>query len=406
MMKVLVLGFGVSGKASASLLRKEGYEVVAADKNPGPGVLPDRADLPLEGFSQVILSPGVPPTHPIVQRALAAGIEVVGEAEMAMRRVENRCIGITGTNGKTTVALLTEHVLNASGIKARAVGNVGLALSEYLLAPDKSEVLVIELSSFQLETLETKKLKSSVCLNITPDHLDRYPSMHEYAMAKAKIQDCSEKLFLSNQVVSEYGDCFKPSFEIFEHLEETVAPIFSLEYIQLGVPEKQNVQAAEALCREFGVGYEQFLKALTTFRKPHHRIEWVGEKRGVHYINDSKGTNVDAVLHAMELFKGPVILIAGGVDKGASYTPWIEKFQGVVKKIIAYGQAASKMEGELAAFFPFQRVEKFSDAFDAASCNAVSGDSVVLSPGCSSYDQFRDYKHRGDEFRNRFKSLQ
>ncbi|HEX2582862.1 MAG TPA: UDP-N-acetylmuramoyl-L-alanine--D-glutamate ligase [Chlamydiales bacterium] len=404
--KILVLGYGVSGKASAALLKSRGFSVVVADKNPGENVVPDAADFPLDEIAQVVVSPGIPSSHPIVQTAMARSIEVLGETEMAFRFLENRCVGVTGTNGKTTVTMLVEHVLNAAGIRARAVGNIGTALSDYLLSPDAKEVLVVELSSFQLETLQAKKLQASVYLNLTPDHLNRYSSLRAYAAAKARIQDCSDKLFVSKQVVADYGDLLKPGFQIFESEEESVAPISWLEYIQLGVPERQNVQAAAALCAAFGVGKEQFLKALKQFKKPPHRIEWVGAVRGVHYINDSKGTNVDAVLHAIALFKGPVILIAGGVDKGASYQPWIQKFQGIVKKIIAYGQAASKMEVELAPFFPFQRVEKFESAFDTASHEAIAGDCVLLSPACSSFDQFRDYEHRGDEFRNKFKSLQ
>jgi len=407
MAKVIVLGYGVSGKASAALLRAQGIDVIAIDRNPSENVFLDRPDFPLEGVSQVVRSPGIAPSHPIVARALAQSIEVVGETELAFRFLKNRAIGITGTNGKTTVTLLVEHVLNVSGIQARAVGNIGVALSEYLLAPDPNDLLVIELSSFQLETLNEKKLQAAVYLNLTPDHLDRYSSMEAYAAAKAKIQDCSHKLFVSDQVANEYGHLLKPGFHLFEHkLKETIASISWLEYIQLGAPERQNVQAAEALCAEFGVGKKQFLEALKQFKKPHHRIEWIGEMGGVHYINDSKGTNVDAVLHAIDLFKGPVVLIAGGVDKGASYAPWIEKFQGIVKKIIAYGQAASKMEGELASFFPFEKVDKFECAFNRASAAAVRGDCVLLSPGCSSYDQFPNYEYRGDAFRKKFNSLQ
>jgi UDP-N-acetylmuramoylalanine--D-glutamate ligase len=406
MTKVLVLGYGISGKASAALLRSRGDDVVAADKKPEVGVLLDRADLPLDGFTQVVLSPGIPRTHPIAVRAMAMGIEVVGEIELCFRLLQNRCVGVTGTNGKTTTTLLVEHALNGSGVKARAVGNVGLALSEYLLAPDLSEVLVIELSSFQLETVKTKKLEASVYLNLTPDHLDRYTSMQDYAAAKARIQACSNKLFVSRQVAEEYGDLLKAGYLLFERDEEAALPISWIENIQAGGPERQNVEAAEALCRELGVSSEEFARALRSFRKPDHRIEWVGTCKGVHYVNDSKGTNIDAVLHAIALFQGPVILIAGGVDKGASYKPWIEKFRGIVKKIVAYGEAASKMEGELAAYFPFQRVEKFAEAFDLASGDAASGDSVLLSPGCSSFDQFQNYEHRGDEFKTRFKSLQ
>ena len=406
MAKVLVLGYGVSGKASAALLRSRGFGVVAVDKSPADGVLLDSADFCVDGIEQVVISPGIAFSHPIVQKALASSIEVIGETELAFRLVENQCVGITGTNGKTTVTMLVEHVLNASGIRAKAVGNIGTPLSQYLLAPNPEEVLVVELSSFQLDTLQAKKLKASVYLNLTPDHLDRYPTMRDYAAAKAKIQNCSDKLFVSKQVAEEYGDLLKPGFEIFEYDQEALAPNSWLEYIQLGAPERQNVQAAEALCAEFGVGKDRFLEAIKDFKKPHHRIEWIGEARGVHYFNDSKGTNVDAVLHAMELFKGPVILIAGGVDKGASYQRWIKKFEGIVKKIIAYGEAASRMEAELSPFFLFERFELFGDAFDTASREAKEGDSVLLSPGCSSFDQFRNYEHRGDEFRKKFKSLQ
>jgi UDP-N-acetylmuramoylalanine--D-glutamate ligase len=385
MKKVLVLGFGVSGKAAAALLRSRGIVVVAADKNPAPDMFVDSADFPLDDITQVVLSPGVSPTHPIVERALARQIEVIGEIESAFRLLKNRCIGVTGTNGKTTVTKLVEHVLNASGIPARAVGNVGTALSHYLLNPNAAEVLVIELSSFQLETLETKKLLYSIYLNITPDHLDRYGSMREYAAAKARIQRCSEQLFVSRQVAAEYGDLFKPGIEIFgDH----------------------NIEAAEVLCKKLGVGEQLFSEALKSFQKPSHRIELIGEVKGVQYINDSKGTNIDAVMYAVQSIDRPILLIIGGIDKGASYCPWIEKFQGRVKKIIAYGQAAFKMELELASFFPFQGVEKFESAFAVASSEAILGDCVLLSPGCSSYDQFRNAEHRGDEFKNRVQSLQ
>ena len=178
-MKALVIGFGISGKSAAALLQKQGYTVVAVDKNPnlkaeGIEIFPDSEDFPLDGYSLAILSPGIPLTHPLVRKALKAGIEVIGEIEFAFRFLKNRCIGITGSNGKTTTVTMIAHVLNACGKKARALGNVGASLTGYLLDPDAEEILVIELSSFQIETLETRCLEAAGILNITPNHLDRY----------------------------------------------------------------------------------------------------------------------------------------------------------------------------------------------------------------------------------------
>jgi UDP-N-acetylmuramoylalanine--D-glutamate ligase len=295
------------------------------------------------------------------------------------------------------------HVLNSVGKKAKAVGNIGAALSEYLLQPNEAEILVVELSSYQLETMQAKKLQAAVVLNLTPDHLERYLSMKEYGAAKARIQDClapGGKLFVSKQVPA---DLFHVPFQIFD--KEIPPEISNLKSIRLGVPEAQNVQAAFALCAEFGVKREEFDRALQTFRKPAHRIEWIGEKNGVHFYNDSKATNIDSVMHAMALFDSSVILILGGVDKGASYRPWIESFRGKVKKMVAYGEAASKMESELSSYFPFTRVKTMEEAVQVAKREAKAEEVVLLSPGCSSYDQFRSYAHRGDEFKRLVKEL-
>lgn len=373
-MKTLVIGYGISGKSAAAFLKKLGREVVIVDKKPIDGVLPDSADFPLDEIEQVILSPGIPKTHPLVQKALSGGIEVIGEIELALRHINNRCIGITGSNGKTTATLLTAHLL-----KARALGNVGDPLTGYLLNdPDPDEWLILELSSFQLESCHTRCLDAAVVLNITPNHLDWHPSMRAYAEAKAGIQNLLKpgaKCFVSEQVKADYPDLF-PNAEILE-------PSF---------PE-QSVQVAFKLCQMV------WMDRLKTFKKPPHRIEWVAEKDGVAYYNDSKSSNVFSVMHAIKQFEGPIVLIAGGVHKGASYAPWIEQFGSKVKKIVAYGQAAPLMEKELAPFFAFERVDRFSDAVGVAIKEAKKNDIVLLSPGCSSYDQFRNYEERGDAFK-------
>lgn len=410
--EALVIGLGVSGKASAKLLLAKGFSVTAVDRRfetlkTAPDVLElmqnglkiasDEEIFSLASIALAVSSPGIDPSHPLLQKIKDAGIELIGEIELAFRYLPNRCVlGVTGTNGKTTTVLLTAHILNASGKKAAAVGNVGAALSGYCLAPDKEEILVVELSSFQLENLALAPyFDAALIVNITPNHLNRHASMKEYAGAKLRIAYCLKSggpLFLSKQVQNDY------------HLDGTVFDSGFLDAadeknVRLGFPEWLNVAAARALTSFCSVSESAFHTALKTFRKPPHRIEWVAEIDGVAYYNDSKASNVEAVIHAMNLFSGPVILIAGGVDKGSSYSPWIPSFQGKVKKIAVFGQAAQKIEQELGAVFSVERVSTLEEALQAARRQAKPGDTVILSPGCSSYDQFANYEERGERFK-------
>lgn len=392
---ILIVGYKVSGKGAMALLQKQGIEAVAVDKNPSEGVPLDSVDFPLEGIQLVIVSPGVLPSHPLVLKAKERGIEVIGELSFALRMAKNRCIGITGSNGKTTTTLLTAHALRSAGLKARAVGNVGTALSSVVMDLDPEEILVIELSSFQLETMREKKLDVAAYLNLTPNHLNWHASMEEYAKAKANIQQCLKPegtLFVSEQV----WHCGTHGL-----LPGNVA-IFSNSFasnMQSRFLGEQNISAAAVLTAHFGVSRETFLGSLPMFEKPPHRLEWVAARGNIQYYNDSKATSVEAVLHAVSCFEGPLVLIVGGVDKGASYAPWIDPFRGKMKKIVAYGAASEKIERELGSFFPLQRVATLRDAIHAAHESGVAGDTVLLSPGCSSYDQFQSYEHRGDEFK-------
>ncbi len=397
-MKSLVLGYGVSGKAAAAFLRSQGHEVVVVDKKGGEGILFDTEDLSLEGFAQVILSPGIPGTHPLIQKAREKKIEVIGEIELGLRHLKNRCFGITGSNGKTTTVTLTTHILNASGKKARSLGNVGESVCSYLLAPDPEEILILELSSFQLETLREKVLDAAIVLNLTPNHLDRHRDMREYAEAKAQIQSClipRGEIFVSRDILKE----FSPLFPKAQDFEKELAWIEKLSYTQLEMPSKQSVQAAYLLCKRCGVTDAEFLHALSTYKKPPHRIEWVAEIDGVSYYNDSKSSNIHSVMHAVGRMKGEIVLIIGGMHKGSSYKPWIIPFQGKVRQIIAYGKAAPIMEVELAPHFPFMGVDRFADAVKLAKQMAKQNEAVLLSPGCSSYDQFENYEQRGDAFK-------
>lgn len=394
-MKVLVVGYGVSGKAATAFLRANGHTVTAVDKNPSEGVLSDRASIALDGFELVVLSPGVPSDHPLIQNANRKGIEVIGEIELGMRHLKNRVFGVTGTNGKTSTVLLMEHILDGKG---RALGNVGVPLTEYLLDPKSEEILILELSSYQLETIQTPMLEAGFVLNISPNHLDRYESYASYAQAKAKIGNCIKEggeLYISKKVQEEFS-CLFPNALVFE---KNVAIINTLSYTKMEMPSKQSLEAAYLLCTRCGVTDTQFLDRLKSFRKPEHRIEWVDKIDGVSYYNDSKSSNVQSVIHAVNQLEGPLILIVGGVHKGSTYKPWIEAFGGKVRKIIAYGKAAPIIECELASHFSMDLVDRFADAVQWAKIEAKNQETVLLSPGCSSFDQFDNYKHRGVEFK-------
>jgi UDP-N-acetylmuramoylalanine--D-glutamate ligase len=313
--------------------------------------------------------------------------------ELGLKHVTQPMVAITGTNGKTTVTALTEHVLKTAGRKAKAVGNIGLALTKYLLNPDPEEILVVELSSYQLDHLKGPFFKAGTILNITPDHLDRYNDFSSYAESKANLQFCLQedgRLYLPEKVLNEFGHLFHiPLYSFPEGMTRGE-----------GMAEHDfcNAQASFALCHSFGISFKEFMDGFNSFTKPSHRIQFIKKIGGVSYFDDSKGTNIDATLQAVLSMKGPVILIAGGVDKGASYLAWKRVFTGKVRQIFAIGQAASKISAELSLFFNVKIVDSLENAVLEAAMVATDGDSVLLSPGCSSFDMFRDYAHRGREF--------
>lgn len=424
MNKVLVIGLGISGIAATRFLLTKGYHVTGVDGNEtilnsnpqlhelcgqGLKIVHDSASLDMSGFDLAIVSPGVSPSHPLYQLALKKGVELIGEAELAFRNLHQPCAAITGTNGKTTVTLLTAHILNGAGKKARALGNVGNPLIEYAEHPQADEIVIAELSSYQLETMRTPVFDVGIILNITPDHLDRYRSMEEYAAAKCRLQDCIKKngiFYAHSRTADDFAHLLKSSFNTFDRTQgcekqeaENIEYILPLSYRELGMHEIENALAAWVIVRHFGVSGEQFRKGLETFKKPAHRIEFVKSIDGVSYYDDSKGTNVDATIQAVRSMKGPVLLIAGGVDKGGSYVPWKLWFRNRVKRIIAMGQAAGKIHSEMSDEFEVEIVSSLSNAVASAADHAEKGDCVLLSPGCSSFDMFRDYAHRGEEFK-------
>lgn len=380
-MKALIIGLGKSGRGAAKLLLKQGHEVCAVDQKPqemeGVVVYPEgekiEADL-------VVLSPGIPRSHP------QAKGNVVGEAELALRVLKNRMVGITGTNGKTTVTLLVEHVLKAQGMKARALGNIGNSLSEYACDPDQEEILVVELSSYQLESLHTKCFDVGLITNITPDHLNRYPSFEAYRNTKLRLKD----LVKEEGVFIEEGDSYLQLTE-------------NERYWQLiGIA---STFCAYRICKEFEISLEAFNQALETFKRPPHRMEIVDTIRGVTYINDSKGTNIESVVYGVNQVQGPILLIAGGQSKGGTFEKWKTLFPGKVKEIFAIGETAEQLKQELSSTIPTQKCADLHEAVEKARQSAQAGDVVLLSPGCASFDQFKNFEERGNRFKEYIKEV-
>lgn len=433
------MGLGISGQAAALFLIRRGAQVAGVDKNAialqatapikhlqslGLAIYSESEPIDVAMFDFVVVSPGIPQTHFIYVEAKRLAKEIIGEIELACRSLQGTSLGITGSNGKTTTTMLTTHVLNAAGKPAAALGNIGIPLTTALDDPLlKGKILVLELSSWQLDTLQSKPLDAAIILNITPNHLDRYDNLEEYALAKLHLFDCIKEgcpYFMGDRAwqtfhhvcqkkkpilfgYSNGSDLFCDKEKIF--FNKAIEYVLPKQYIGLTSHDVENMMAAYLLCRSQGVDKETFLQAFSTFQKPPHRIEFVRRIQDVAYYNDSKGTNIDAVARAVESLPGQIVLIAGGVHKGTSYRPWIDVFKGKVRHVCAIGQAADLIRQDLTPFIPVDILGSLKEAIDHASNLSHCGDSILLSPGCSSYDMFRNYEHRGEEFKRIVQSL-
>lgn len=438
--RILVLGLGISGRSAVKFLLKRKACVTGADRNEevlnfdkelatlreqGLKTILDSEACDIKQFDLLVVSPGVHNSHPLYIQAVLAGIEIIGEVELACGFIKQKCLAVTGTNGKTTVTLMVTHVLNHCGIKALALGNVGTPLTSVLDQGElnKIEVFIVELSSFQLDTLHTSFIDAGVILNITPDHLDRYGTLDAYAKSKAHLNNCLKpqgKLFIEDKCIREFPTLFSPlsshaygyNDHCYIYTDKKSIYINKMKAFDLPVNlqdkishEVENLMAAFSLCYYAGVTGEQFCTAIQSFKKPSHRIEFVRTVNGVHYYDDSKGTNIDAVIRAVQVLDGNIILIAGGVDKGASYTLWLDAIVKKLKFICAIGKAKEKIKNELGEHIPVALFATLDDAVIHAGNVSKAGDIVLLSPGCASYDMFRDYEHRGQEFQRIVKGL-
>lgn len=384
MKKALVIGVGISGRAVIDHLLKRGRAVVAYDQKPIEGeigcpLIRDYEEIDLKEFDLVVQSPGVSLKHALIQKALDAGIQVIGEAEYAFREIKSPVIGITGTKGKSTLVSKVAHVLNMTGKKAVALGNIGTPLTSSIENISSETIIVAELSSFQLETMTSKVLFSATIINVSPDHLDRHGTLENYCKAKLRIARCLRPggtFFVGSEVVEEFGYLLEWPYQVIDKQKDLAAVI----------------------CKEFGVSESDYEQAVSTFKSLRHRLEYIGTIRGIRCYNDSKGTNVVATMYAVEKIGERIILLAGGKNKGASFAPWKKHFRGKVKKIIVFGEAKGEIYSELASEFDVQIVQTMKEAFEKGLQLGEEGDNLILSPGCASFDQFANAEERGNIF--------
>ena len=442
--RVLVYGAGRSGIGAADLLARIGSRPVLYDEKADidvdalrqklaepksteimTGVYPEEMTGTLDAL---VLSPGVPCDLPVINRIREAGVPVLGEVELAYLQSKGLILAITGTNGKTTTTSLVGEIMASVNPDTHVVGNIGNAYTGEALKTSETSVIVAEISSFQLETIHEFRPHVSAILNITEDHLNRHHTMEEYIRVKELItcNQTEEDVCVLNHedpVLREFGEKHCPArvfwFSSAEELEEgiflcggwiclrmngkTVKLLETAKLMLPGVHNYENVMAAIAMCISAGVSPDEAAKAALSFRPVAHRIEYIAEKRGVVWYNDSKGTNPDAAIKGIEAMSRPTFLIAGGYDKGSDYSKWIASFGSRVKKLVLEGKTRFDIrDAALAGGVPAEDivvVETMREAMDYCRDHAESGDAVLLSPACASWGEFPNYEVRGDVFR-------
>ena len=423
--RVVVVGMGRSGVAAVRLLRQKGALVRAVDEKPKgemEGVTVEaQTEAAFRDAELVVLSPGVPADLPVFAPVRARGVPVIGELELAAPYLEGPNIGITGTNGKTTTTALTGHILSESGIACQVGGNIGTAPAKMVETSRTGQWNVLELSSFQLETIETFRAPIAVCLNVTQNHLDRHHTFENYVNAKARLFETQGRddlaiLNADDPVCATFAKRTPARTEWFNatstflkgdviHLEGSA--LLDVHDLRLrGRHNYENVMAAALIAHRAGAGLAQIASAAVTFAPVEHRLEFVRNIDGVDYYNDSKATSVDATLKAIDAFPGGVWLILGGKDKGSDYTVLREPLRHQACAVLLIGAAASKIEEQLKGdTFTLIQCGTLATAIDNASHLANPGDTVLLAPACSSFDQFESYEHRGRVFKELVNAL-
>ena len=445
--KVLVVGSGISGIAATKILGVNNANITLLDGNMKLDKETIRKQIPseidaevvigeltkeeLKTFDVVVLSPGVPTDLPFINELRAMGKPILGEIELAYLFEKGSVVAITGTNGKTTTTALTGKIMKAFNEKTTVVGNIGLPYTSMVLESEKDSITVAEVSSFQLETIDTFRPKVSAILNITPDHLNRHHTMEAYIEAKFNVtknqtQEDTCVLNYEDEVLRKFGETLSTNVVYFSSarvlengfyykddviyravngVSEEIVNVHDLKV--LGKHNYENVMAAVAMAEAMGVDKETIYESITTFVAVEHRIEYVEEVNGVKYYNDSKGTNPDAAIKAIQAMNRKTVLIGGGYDKDSEYDEWIEAFDGKVKELILLGQTKEKI-AECAKRHGFEKivfVETLQEAVERAAKVAVSGECVLLSPACASWGMFKNYEERGDMFKQYVRNI-
>ena len=438
--KVMVLGLARTGIAAARFLAERGADVTVSDRRTEADLAREIAglgDAPidlrlggedsawLENIDILIPSPGVPQENPLLQAAARRGIEILSEIELGYRFMRTPLIAITGTNGKSTTTSLIGAMLKAAGANAFVGGNIGAALIGF--AGKDWDWGVVEVSSFQLEWVKDFRPRIAILLNLSEDHLDRYASFADYGAAKERIfaaQEPNDVAILNRDdpLVWRMRERIRSRIVSFgwSSVEQGVYAAndeivwrgtgaeerFPLARVKIqGVHNVENLMAAIAAAKAAGVAQAAVQNTIENFAGLEHRLEFVREKNGVRYYNDSKGTNVGAVIKSLASFSAPIILLAGGVDKGGDYAPLADELRRTVKKLILFGAAKEKIRATLGHLTETVVVESLDAAVREAAASARQGDVVLLSPACSSFDMFRDYTERGKKFRSLVQEL-
>ena len=438
---VLVAGTGISGIGAAGLLMKTDADLILYDGNTELTVegiqakLPEKKDIKIiigeltdeiiRTLDIAVLSPGIPTDVDFVNRMRNAGVLIWGELELADQFAKGTVLAITGTNGKTTTTTLVGEILKNYYSEVHVVGNIGTSYASAALDTTDNGYVVAETSSFQLETVDEFHPKVSAILNLTPDHLNRHHTMEGYVNAKKNIMKnqtaedfvilnyddpltraigetaVPQVIYFSSTQVLENGYYFHDR-KIYYAKDGDLEVICSASGLKiLGLHNMENIMAAVAMARCVGIPMEKIRETITTFMGVEHRIEYVTEKQGVSYYNDSKGTNPDAAIKAVQAMVRPTLLIGGGYDKQSTYDEWIEAFGGKVRYLVLFGETANKI-AECARRHGFENIimtESLEEAVKVCSQKAERGDAVLLSPACASWDMFKSYEERGRMFK-------
>ncbi len=431
-MKALVVGMKKSGLATAELLARQGANVRATDikpldELPEAGELLARLHIPFakqspevfEGVDTIVLSPDVPADLPPLIEARSRGVRVIGEVELAAPLLKGKTIGITGSNGKTTTTSLIGHILREAAVPVQVGGNIGTAVTAMIESSRDDGWNVLELSSFQLETIEKFHAHIGLALNVTQNHLDRHHTFENYAAAKGRLfenmrADDFAVLNADDPVTAAYAGHTTAAVQWFSSRRK-VSPGASLCSDKLVLDGKllmdaaeipirgrhniENVLAASIAAARAGVSREQIAAAVRTFHAVEHRLEFVRKVNGIDFYNDSKATSVDATLKAVEAFPGGLWVILGGKDKGLDYSLLREPLAAKAHAALLIGAAAEKIAAQLEGAVPLVRVGTLDAAIAHGFEHGVAGDTVLLAPACASFDQFRSYEHRGEVFK-------